>query len=735
MTRALDGICSGGSIISVSAHGLVMDQWEKYNYTVSATNTVVLLLCSGLAVAFVCGVATCTASANCERARQCSSSSESFCGFSSTVGIVTDAQYGMTVTADSLSTLLRGLCSPGDRTQQNPQSGVVECVPYFPFPSGINAEIVDSSKSTPAEQACGRWIDASGPSIFINQVTRRGRYDNEQWVQELLNAEDYATKGSRTASTGMAKFRAECERTALAGPAALRTAATMSYEYFRNYIETNAVDRRGFLRSIGFEMSHRCAATTYAASYLQGTGEYKLYLSSGYRFYSSTLSSALQVFDESVQLQQDADDANRAITDYYYYDALTNITLQDLYDVLEGATGMNNLTMSLPLDTTSLLKAALNYYDSNPSKAIAYLKGIAALCSYNAYSTFSDTSDPYRNNLELELSRIKSMSPKATRLGRLENIDEEPDIFHDAINATGMTLSNVLGSTGTGDPVADCLGVMRVVFADEIEAARFDATIPRYFYTRLQSLVLSIRVGIGIAANTEPIRGILNNVTEFVHRVSNAGVKIVGAPRGSWAGLARSVPRAELSSSDGMFIMILKQARSSFFDEVVQAGIVGGVDPCDHAPFSSQTTWNAYMLRDLDCSKYFLGLAHRPMLDPQYDDATIVSRGLHVVAHELAHIAQSVGWDHTNLSNFLYRYHPDTYTEAIADTIAAVGVISSGFVSRADFIQLFCQTWCARQPFGWTHPSTNPITVHPSGNMRCDYLAQTLDEFYPELGE
>jgi len=532
----------------------------------------------------------------------------------------------------------------------------------------------------------------------------------------------------------MAKFRAECERTSLAGPAALQTAATMSYNYLNNYIETNAVDRRGFLRSIGFEMSHKCASTTYAASYLEESGEYKLYLRSGYWFSSSTLSSALHVFGESVQLQQDADDANRAITDAYHYNALANQTLQDLYDVLEGATGMNNLSIDLPLDNTPLLRAALDYYESNPSKAVAYLKGVAAFCSYNAFSIFFESSDPYRNNLELELTRIKSMSPKSSMLGRLDEIDEQADIFNDAVNATGMTLSNVLGGGGTGDAVADCLGVMRSVFTDEVEAARFDATIPRFFYDRLQSLVSSIRVGVGIAANTEPIKGILNNVTEFVHRVSNAGVKIVGAPRGSWAGLERSIPRAELASSDGMFIMILKQARASFFDQVVQVGIVGGVSACDHAPFSSQTKWNAYILTDLDCSKYLLGLAHRPMLDPQYDDATIVSRGLHVVAHELSHISMSVGWDYTRFRDFLHHYHPDTYTEAIADTIAAVGVLSSGLVNRADFIQLFCQVWCSREPFGWTHPSTNPITPHPSGNSRCDNLVNTLNEFYPELG-
>jgi len=507
----------------------------------------------------------------------------------------------------------------------------------------------------------------------------------------------------------------------------------MSYDYLNEYIDAHSANITGFLKSIGYLMGHRCSTTAVAGTYLMYSGDYKLYLSSGYYFYQTVLARSLSIFDVGVQTQRDAEDANQAITNSFFYDPLGQPTLSDLYSVLEGATGISNFTVDLPLDSSSLLRAAMDYYVANPVKATAYLRGMAAFCSFSAYSEFFPTSLSYDSVLDDQLDLIRSSSPKASSLGRLERVEEEPDIYHDALNATTMTLSHVLGGGGTGNPDADCLGVMRAVFADEVEEARFEATIPDELYDRLQSMVFSIRVAVGIAANTYPLNTVIRNVTEFTNRVSTAGVKIVGAPRGSWAGVTRPIPRGELSTSDGMFVMILKHAKAVFMDEIMNVGILQSVHACDHTPFSSQTTWNAYILSGLDCSKYFLGIAHRPMLDAAYDDATLASRFLHVVGHELGHIAESVGFNYGNYTALLSNYHPDTLSEGIADVIGAVASLSTGLVNRQDFITLFCQVWCAREPFGFTHPITIPKTVHPSGNSRCDNLVATLDQFFPNL--
>lgn len=706
------------------------------NYQITATHNLVLILSGGLGIAFVCGIATCNSASSCDSGGTCILSEESICGFSNRVGAVTDAQYDTTASTETLSSLLTGICSPGDRTQSNPQTGVAECVPFYHFPSAINTEIMDTKRSTPSERFCGKWIDAGGPPMFITSVTHRGWSDNAEWGSNLLHAEDMATRGSRTATSSMSKFRAECERTTFSGTAAVRTSASMAYEYLKSYIDTNAVDRNGFLRSIGYEMSHRCASTVSAGSYLE-TGHppgYRLYLASGYYFSDTTLSNALQVFGEEASLQSDADEANSAIRNSYLHTSNQQPTIQDLYEIIKGATGLTNLSLRLDLANNRLLKAALDYYDSSPSKAIAYLKGIAAFCSYNVYSSFFESTPSYAESIESDLRRIRSSSRPASALGRLSDLDEKVDAIYDASNATSITLAHVLGTGSAEGSSGDCLKVMRSVFADDVEAARFDATVTREFYDRLEPLVLSLRVGIGVAAHSDPIKGVLNNASEFSYKTRTGGFRIVGAPRGSWAGIARSLPHAEITSSDGMFVMILKQAKVSFMDEVVEVGISGTVGPCDHAPYGSSLQWQAYMIPALDCSQMFLGMLHRPMADPHYDDATLMSRALHVVGHELSHASISVGWDNTNISKFLKHYHPDTYSEAIADTISAVAILYTGLVNRNDFLTLFCQVWCSREPYGWTHPSTRPPTVHPSGNSRCDNLVATLDEFYPSLG-
>ena len=704
-------------------------------YEVSARNNIVLVLGVGLSSAILCGLTTCNTASSCEQAGTCTQTSEAFCGFRNKVSVKSDGILKRDTTTEMQSMLLTGLCSPGDRTQRSPNTGDVVCAPFFPYPSGKNLDIMDPNGTTPAKRACGKWIDAGGPSIMMSHVVRRGSYDNAQWINSMLDAEDASTKDSRVASTNMAKFRAECRRTTLSGPAAVRSAAETAYKYFEDYIDSNAKDRRGFLRSVGFEMGHRCAATVQAGSYLLTTGSFTVYVANGYYFDANALSSALSEFLQPLELQRDADDANREIYKYFVSAELPEPTAEEVYDVLAGAVGQDNFTSDFEKDTLGLLTAALRYYDSNPTKAVAYLKGIAAFCSYSPLSVFSKSSSTSGRTLHAQMKRIRSKKPPASGLGRLREVDDEVTSAGSLFNATTLTLVHAIDDVSSSDSSDHgCLYLMRSVFSDEVEEARFDATVPRELYDRLETLVAVVRDGIRLAAYSEPVHRVLNNASLFADRAANTEVRIVGAPRGTWAGLARPIPRPEIHSSDGMFVMIMKQARASFMDEVVFVGLGDTTSPCDHAPLSSQTAWNAYILRDLDCSVYFLGIMHRPMADAAYDDATLFSRVLHVVAHEMGHVAESVGWSDSELFRILHHYHPDTFTEAFADVVGAVAVLHSGLVTRDNFITLFCGVWCSREPFGWKHPTTTPPTVHPSGNSRCDNLVYTLDEFFPHLG-
>ena len=235
----------------------------------------------------------------------------------------------------------------------------------------------------------------------------------------------------------------------------------------------------------------------------------------------------------------------------------------------------------------------MQYYSTEPAKATAYLKGLAGFCSYNTWSSFIGTTNSYTKKLDEEATKIKSDRPEVMWLGRMRDVGEDADPVRDSLAATTMTLAHVTGSGTSGDSTMDCLGMMRTVFVDEVEQARFDATISRTLYDRLQPLVLATRVGVGVAAHTAPISTVLNNATLFAQRAAASGIRIVGAPRGSWAGLARPLPSGEISSSEGMFVMIMKQAKASFLDSVINIALDGTTSPCDHAPFSAQTTWNA----------------------------------------------------------------------------------------------------------------------------------------------
>ena len=728
----------------------------------NAPNQLLLVLMGGVAVALMCGCSTCGVTYWCVESGTCVRSGRGICEFSNEVRFSALHAYSTVNTASlntehfasnassHLSVLLRGLCSPGDRSEYNRESGQLECVSFYPFPSGINTEITNSQGSTPAERACGKWIDAGGSTMSQMYVFRRGNAgNNSEWVRQLEIAEEAATASSRTASTAMAKFRAECERTSLLGQVGIRAAAQLSYEHLAQHAERTAVSKSGFLRAIGFQMSHRCESTTSVSVALMTTGTFRYTLASGWMFSRQTLSKALNVFGEPPSVQEDAEDASLTINEWYQFhrspldgDALEFVN--ELSEVMHGAIG-HPINVSRANHEASLLSSASTYFDFNPVKARAYLKGIAAFCAYTGFSSFlstttTDTSKLYEdssytshdNHLRGEIARIRAARRPATALGRTTTDKEDVDLTNDPNNAMGTTLAQVIGDSGSAEDLTmDCVGVMRKVFSDEVEAARFSASIGHAFYERLRAFVLTMRQSLQEVAHIEPIRNLLRNSSSFSHRVANAGIRIAGAPRGSWAGISRPIPRGNIASADGMFIQILKQARASWLDDVYETAVKQGVHKCDHSPFFSHTSWNAYILLPLDCSVYFLGLAHRPMLDAQYDDATMLSRGLHVVGHEFAHIAEDDGWIQENVSILLHHYHPDTYPEALPDVLSAVAVLNTGMVSRHDFLTLFCQVWCARTPFGFTHPKG---AVHPTANDRCNFLAATLDEFFPQVG-
>lgn len=693
-------------------------------YYSSATNQLILILCGGIASAVLCGVSTCSSTTSCELDGRCTRSRGPSCGFTNDVVTSADVVYNVDTNTSSLTGFLQGLCSPGDRWQYSTLTKQMECVPYYPFPNAINPDITDASASSAHQRACGKWLDAGGIPSLSGTVVHRSMEDHSYWLEALQNAENASTHSPRTAKDAMTKFRAECRRTVDTGTSAIRVSSVLAYQYLASQVE-NVVTREDVLRASGLLSSHHCDNSVSIGMYLSTAGSFVIDIYDGVTFGSGVLASALQVVGEPSSMQVEAEAAVREINSLAASYSTPAINATDMLHLLGGATGMQDVGYSVnALYYTNILDSLLYYHEYKPVQNVrSYLRGVAAYCAYSLRSQVESVGGLTNQ----QLSDIKSRKARADAIGRLHVETDELDVDNaTVVNATTITLSQ-LGGTSTGNSDTDCLNFMRTMFPDHVDEARFHATVDDGLYQRMQSLVLQIRIGVAAAVTASPVQEVLYDPQLVANDVAVAGIRIAGAPRGSWAGIARAVPDPQISSTDGVFTMALKQSRALFLDRIVGLSLQGA-NPCDHPPFSSATTLNAYMIPSLKCSVLFLGMAHRPWLDSQYDDESLMSRGMMVIAHELAHLTLNTQYVTAQYAQLLRHYRSSTYDEAIADVVAAMGIVNTGAASRDRMLTHWCQIWCARTPLGWAY---NPAASHPENNERCDFLHATITEHVP----
>ena len=691
-------------------------------YYSSATHQLILILCGGIACSVFCGVVTCNAATSCEFEGKCTPTQSSFCGFTNDVVASVDVVYNVDISSVAHTWFLQGVCSPGDRWQYSTLTKRMECVPYYPFPNAINTDIMDSSASTPHQQACGKWLDAGGISSLSGTVVYRSMEDHSHWLQALHNAENSSTQSPRTAKDAMTKFRAECRRTVDIGTSAIRASSALAYQSLASQVE-NVVTREDVLRASGLLASYHCDNSVSIGTYLSSSGSFVLDVYDGVAFSSGVLASALQIVGEPSSMQVEAEAATREVTSLVQSLSTPAINATDMLHLLGGATGMQSVGYSLNSTYyyTNTLDSLLYYHEYAPVENVrSYLRGVAAYCSYSLMSQV-DVVGGLANG---QLNSIKARRARADAVGRLHVETDELTVDNaTVINASTITLSQ-LGGSATGNGDADCLNFMRTMFPDHVDEARFHATIDDGLYQRMRPLLAKIRNGVAAAVVASPIMEVLTDPQLVADDVKGAGIRIAGAPRGSWGGIARAVPDPQIASTDGLFTMALKQSRALFLDRIVGLSLQRA-DPCDHPPLYSATTINAYMIPSLKCSVLFLGMAHRPWLDSQYDDESLMSRGLLIIAHELAHLTLNTPYKTPQYQNLLRHYRASTHGEAIADVVAAMGIVNIEAASRDRVLSHHCQLWCARTPLGWTY---NPSASHPENNERCDFLDITIRE-------
>ena len=697
-------------------------------------NQVVLILSIGAAAAIACSYAACAARDACVSAETCVRIKTGTCGFVNRVRIAPDAAYSAysiyaanssfevnstNSSFDALDLLLRGVCSPGERQQRSALTGTLECATHYPFPSSINREIIEPSASTPHRQACGKWIDAGGHAESLEYYATTS---HSTWIAALEQAENASTLSAHTASTQASKFRTMCDRTVRSGSAALRVAGARAYRELAERVGHPST-REELLRASGFLSSAYCDNSVRVGMFLSYNGKFVLDLNDGWQPAAGVLATALHIAGESVALQQQAETARDAVQALADSLSTPAISISDVAEMMRGALDREQLGQwfySMDLMSTNTLDSLVAYFEAgNAGGARAYLLGVAAFCSAELMAPVDK-----QGTMTDEALRIRDARPPAAALGRLRTEENEVTITNDTVfEASATTLGQLQGATG--DAGADCLDYMRGIFPDDVDAMRFDATVPPHLYERLEAIVASTRSSMQTAWGSSPLNALVQNASLVSEDIRVAGIRIAGAPRGSWAGVSRPIPRAHWGDDDGVFVASMRQARALFKDRFGEL-IFGDADPCDHPPIFASVQLNAYMMYTLRCSVLLLGLARRPFLDAQYDDASLVSGGVFVVAHELGHLSLNSPYTPA-LDSFLDAYQPSVRFEAIADVSAAFGVLSTGLVSNATFMLSHCQKWCGRVPQGYSPP---PSMEHPSINDRCDHLKQTLDPYF-----
>lgn len=689
---------------------------SETRYRLTATTNLVVALSFGLVCAVGVGARACAVREQCASEQTCTVASHGLCSFTNAATLASTAVYNANGTANALGSTLRSVCSPGDRLQRSTITEAVECVPFYPYPSSLNVEIMNPAATKPHARACGKWIDSG--SVLGTKVVKRSTQDHGNWLDVLQSAEDTATRSPRNAKDAMSKFRAECMRTTHQGPAAVQTALVMAYKYLTAQLG-DVVDERSFLRASGVLAGHFCDSSVRVGTGFTTSG-FHVAVGEGWTFGHGVLSQALQIVSEDSDVQVEAERANGMVNSHAARGTAT-LDAAQIAEVLVGAMGDTGKSAALAgADATTKIGATLQAYRDEPSKMVSYLKGAAAYCSFAVQSNIESAG----GSLATELSRIKSARVHAEALTRLstsslENIDVTTETSFDASSAT---LSQVSTPT-TGDSATDCLQFMRALFPSDVDAARFDATLDRRLYDRLEPLVAQIREGVATAMQASPLKEALLYPARVAADVRAAGVRIAGAPRGTWAGIGRAIPDAGIDSSDGLFTQALKQSRAVFKDHLNLA--YNNVPACDHPPFWRSTTLNAYMLYTLKCTVLFQGLAHRPWLDSNYDDASLLSKGGMVIGHELSHLTLNVPFT-PEYDTLLKRYQPSTRVEAIADLGAVLGILSIPGMVKDDVLMNFCQAFCARVPFLWQEATD---TTHPQNNQRCDFLVATVSDF------
>jgi hypothetical protein len=704
---------------------------------------------------FACNSATdCVNRGDCSRVFFESSKYLPQCNFKRVPGLVGSLQYiddFDSNNSESLEIALRSYCSPGERLQtfqsytdhtsddQTDQTSQELCTPQYTYPNSIQTEILDSKDSSlHSQRMCGAWIDAgSAPSPFSASYWAFSGVDQEA---DAVREASLAAVSSSLSRTNIGKMAEKCEHTVLAGDSAILASAKEAYNHLLTEGGIDAVsDSDSALRSLGTIVGHYCdGPVSIGWTYASGAsiGAFSATMYAGTRFSDTAIGEALQMVGEAHSVIEAAVSANARVNTAadasLGYPSVT--TLERVYEGASGRTDHDNV--SLEYGYAEELSGFKAVSDEDVNAAKHYLKGVAATCSFVVSSSLDYvgyTALPSWSASQRDLKQRRQSKASITSLGRMKRSNQhdiEPMSELDNVTlhkATSATFSQLVSSSFSSAD-EQCSAYTAALFPDTLDAERFSIIYSAALYQKLEIITRRIKRGVAaVLREDERIRKVLADPDQVAEDVEKVRVRIPGAPRRTWAGADRNLPFAFFDSTDSFFKMVLKQARAVFLDRQDKL-VYEATDTCEGPSVFDSLTANAYISPGVHCSYYLLGLSLRPFMDPSFDEESILSRWGYVVAHEMAHSTLNTPWITSELEKLLHRYDPTTYSEAIADIVAGMGLLRSNndWAYKLDSQKLcdhVAQTWCART--GSLYYSMTG-GVHPKANRRGDYFCDTL---------
>tara|TARA_B110001452_G_scaffold267100_1_gene275748 strand:- start:1332 stop:3488 length:2157 start_codon:yes stop_codon:yes gene_type:complete len=637
----------------------------------------------------------------------------------------------------SLDALGRGVCTPGLRQNVDPFTGRLQCVRQRLFPNALNTEIMQATTTgttSDHDRYCGEWIDARH---LLSGEERWAFYDEPE-VNEDIESVVRARGGGRLAGTDVSKFRAAC-RTMVASNA-VGPAGELAYRFLLDKLgDLSAAP----LEAVGILASYACEAPAQVGLTSHGAG-FAVYVSAGAVLSESEVDEILYAVGGS---HEDRVLAQRVAAAMAGYDAasLVAVDAAAIHRVVHGSWSFDNP------DYDADAAFALHYDARNPSlerfqrvlterpaaEVAAYLRALAATCSFATQSIATGAlGDLSASRDRLAARQAERVSPLAG-LGRLRSV---PHHRFGHVNATHVqdattTTWSSLGffAASYDDARSQCVAAARMVFPDQFDHLTFDLLVSDLLYERLSTVTLEIRDHVEDALQT-PLFSQLHGGTGQSLALTNlrrTTLRVAGAPRGTWAGVAQTFSRPVLAASDGALLMMLKQARAVFLDRFKH--VTNGDNICQHPPLYDARERNAYLIvsGSYSCAMLLPGLLVPPFADERYDDESLYSRVGYVISHEFAHVtALETFWDMEYASLLLRDYARSTWVEAAADVLGIAAIVNSGKATAAQLCGHVSQLWCARTSllgegqdalFGSWHEHS-----HPPANERADLACAFL---------